>query len=122
MLFTRSCVRLQLPVIHVLMSSSRVCAGAEAQVSHLKATVQEQKTKYTQLLNEKALGERDAAALLAAAENRAAELEAQMKAEQSKKEEYSNKLTFYGNAYQKLQGKLTGGRGSRTGFCKVLLP
>lgn len=93
------------------------CAGAEAQVSHLKATVQEQKTKYTQLLNEKALGERDAAALLAAAENRAAELEAQMKAEQSKKEEYSNKLTFYGSAYQKLQGKLTGGH--ELGMCCV---
>lgn len=77
-------------------------------MSHLKATVQEQKSKYTQLLNEKALGERDAAALLAAAENRAAELEAQLKAEQSKKEEYSNRLTFYGTAYQKLQGKLTG--------------
>ncbi len=89
-------------------------AGAEAQVGIMKTTIQEQKSKYTQLLNQKALGERDAAALLTAAEERAAELEIKMKAEESKKEEYANKVTFYGSAYQKLQGKLTGEASSPT--------
>jgi hypothetical protein len=36
------------------------------------------------------------------------EAEAALAVEQAKKQEFATKIEFYGNAYQKLQGKLAG--------------
>lgn len=42
------------------------------------------------------------------ANEKAAQLEAALAAEQNRVSDLSGKITFYGDAYQKLQGKLTG--------------
>lgn len=46
--------------------------------------------------------------MYAAAEERVKEVEASLVAEQQKKQEFAQRIEFYGNAYQKLQGKLAG--------------
>eukprot|EP00884_Botryococcus_braunii_P016690 jgi/Botrbrau1/3704/Bobra.0008s0029.1 len=82
--------------------------AAESQISGMKKTLTEQKSKYSTLANQLALAQRDAELTTAAADEKVKEVEAALATEQQKKQEFAQRIEFYGNAYQKLQGKLAG--------------
>jgi hypothetical protein len=71
--------------------------AAEKQVNTFKTAIAEERRNNGQLK-----------VLNSMANEKAAELEAALAKEQNKVSDLSGKITFYGSAYQKLQGKLTG--------------
>jgi hypothetical protein len=79
--------------------------GAEKQVNAFKAAIADEKRKNGQL-----------GTLNAMANEKANALEAALAAEQNKAADLGGKITFYGDAYKKLQGKLTGRLGPSTVF------
>lgn len=74
-----------------------VAAASEKQVNAFKAAIADEKRNNGQLK-----------VLNSMANEKAAQLEAALAAEQNRVSDLSGKITFYGDAYQKLQGKLTG--------------